>query len=169
MKKVFLFILAMTLLCSCVGIMDAGEFLNVVKFKADYSNNAIAFDYANNTANNTINDSHDNEYVIPPSWLDIPPIKLTGDYYLFAEMRYHVVILSISREEAENGTFSSDSIKSLIIDDNPIEEWWFRNDQKGGRRFGIDCYDSECCPYDTAALNAVIKGGKLKRYFDRMQ
>ena len=75
MKKVFLFILAMTLLCSCVGIMDAGEFLNVVKFKADYSNNAIAFDYANNTANNTINDSHDNEYVIPPSWFDIPPIK----------------------------------------------------------------------------------------------
>ena len=167
MKKVFLFILAMTLLCSCVGIMDAGEFLNVVKFKADYSNNAIAFDYANNTANNTINDSHDNEYVIPPSWLDIPPIKLTGDYYLFAEMRYHVVILSISREEAENGTFTSDSIKSLIIDDNPIEEWWFRNAQ-GSSKFRIDCYDSVCRLYDTAALNAVINEGKLKRYFDRI-
>ena len=167
MKKVFLFILAMTLLCSCVGIMDAGEFLNVVKFKADYSNNAIAFDYANNTANNTINDSHDNEYVIPPSWFDIPPIKLTGDYYLFAEMRYHVVILSISREEAENGTFTSDSIKSLIIDDNPIEEWWFRNAQ-GSSKFRIDCYDSVCRLYDTAALNAVINEGKLKRYFDRI-
>ena len=167
MKKVFLFILAMTLLCSCVGIMDAGEFLNVVKFKADYSNNAIAFDYANNTANNTINDSHDNEYVIPPSWLDIPPIKLTGDYYLFAEMRYHVVILSISREEAENGTFTSDSIKSLIIDDNPIEEWWFRNAQ-GSSKFRIDCYDSVCRLYDTAALNEVINEGKLKRYFDRV-
>ena len=164
MKKVFLFILAMTLLCSCVGIMDAGEFLNVVKFKADYSNNAIAFDYANNTANSI---NHDNDYEIPPSWFDIPPIKLAGDYYLFAEMRYHVVILSISREEAENGTFSSDSIKSLIIDDNPIEEWWFKNDQKG-RRFGIDCYDSGCCPYDTAAINAVINEGKLKRYFDRI-
>ena len=167
MKKVFLFILAMTLLCSCVGIMDAGEFLNVVKFKADYSNNAIAFDYANNTANNTINDSHDNDYVIPPSWLDIPPIKLTGDYYLFAEMRYHVVILSISREEAEKGTFTSDSIKSLIIDDNPIEEWWFRNAQ-GSSKFRIDCYDSVCRLYDTAALNAVINEGKLKRYFDRI-
>ena len=167
MKKVFLFILAMTLLCSCVGLWDAGEFLNVVKFKADYSNNAIAFDYANNTANNTINDSHDNEYVIPPSWLDIPPIKLTGDYYLFAEMRYHVVILSISREEAENGTFSSDSIKSLIIDDNPIEEWWFRNAQ-GSSKFRIDCYDSVCRLYDTAALNEVINEGKLKRYFDRV-
>ena len=167
MKKVFLFILAMTLLCSCVGIMDAGEFLNVVKFKADYSNNAIAFDYANNTANNTINDSHDNDYVIPPSWLNIPPIKLTGDYYLFAEMRYHVVILSISREEAEKGTFTSDSIKSLIIDDNPIEEWWFRNAQ-GSSKFRIDCYDSVCRLYDTAALNAVINEGKLKRYFDRI-
>ena len=167
MKKVFLFILAMTLLCSCVGIMDAGEFLNVVKFKADYSNNAIAFDYANNTANNTINDSHDNDYVIPPSWFDIPPIKLAGDYYLFAEMRYHVVILSISREEAENGTFTSDSIKSLIIDDNPIEEWWFRNAQ-GSSKFRIDCYDSVCRLYDTAALNAVINEGKLKRYFDRI-
>ena len=164
MKKVFLFILAMTLLCSCVGIMDAGEFLNVVKFKADYSNNAIAFDYANNTANSI---NHDNDYEIPPSWLDIPPIKLAGDYYLFAEMRYHVVILSISREEAEKGTFSSDSIKSLIIDDNPIEEWWFRNAQ-GSSKFRIDCYDSVCRLYDTAALNAVINEGKLKRYFDRI-
>ena len=167
MKKVFLFILAMALLCSCVGLYDAGEFLNVVKFKADYSNNAIAFDYANNTANNTINDSHDNEYVIPPSWLNIPPIKLTGDYYLFDEMRYHVVILSISREEAEKGTFTSDSIKSLIIDDNPIEEWWFRNAQ-GSSKFRIDCYDSVCRLYDTAALNEVINEGKLKRYFDRV-
>lgn len=164
MKKVFLFILAMTLLCSCVGIMDAGEFLHVVKFKADYSNNAIAFDYANNTANSI---NHDNDYEIPPSWFDIPPIKLTGDYYLFAEMRYHVVILSISREEAENGTFSSDSIKSLIIDDNPIEEWWFRNAQ-GSSKFRIDCYDSVCRLYDTAALNEVINEGKLKRYFDRV-
>lgn len=164
MKKVFLFILAMTLLCSCVGIMDAGEFLNVVKFKADYSNNAIAFDYANNTANSI---NHDNDYEIPPSWFDIPPIKLAGDYYLFAEMRYHVVILSISREEAEKGTFSSDSIKSLIIDDNPIEEWWFRNAQ-GSSKFRIDCYDSVCRLYDTAALNEVINEGKLKRYFDRV-
>ena len=82
MKKVFFFILAMTLLCSCVGLYDAGEFLNVVKFKADYSNNAIAFDYANNTANNTINDSHDNEYVIPPSWIDNPPIKYYYSLYL---------------------------------------------------------------------------------------
>ena len=165
MKKVFLFILAMTLLCSCVGIMDAGEFLNVVKFKADYSNNAIAFDFANNTINDSI--IHENMYFIPENWLRNPPVKLTGEYYIFAEMRYNVVILSISREEAEKGTFSSDSIKSLIIDDNPIEEWWFKNEQKG-RRFGIDCYDSECCPYDTAALNAVIKEGKLKRYFDRI-
>ena len=164
MKKVFLFILAMTLLCSCVGIMDAGEFLNVVKFKADYSNNAIAFDYANNTANSI---NHNNDYVIPPSWLNIPPIKLTGDYYLFDEMRYHVVILSISREEAEKGTFTSDSIKSLIIDDNPIEEWWFRNAQ-GSSKFRIDCYDSVCRLYDTAALNEVINEGKLKRYFDRV-
>ena len=164
MKKVFLFILAMTLLCSCVGIMDAGEFLHVVKFKADYSNNAIAFDYANNTANSI---NHNNDYVIPPSWLNIPPIKLTGDYYLFDEMRYHVVILSISREEAEKGTFTSDSIKSLIIDDNPIEEWWFRNAQ-GSSKFRIDCYDSVCRLYDTAALNAVINEGKLKRYFDRI-
>ena len=164
MKKVFLFILAMTFLCSCVGIMDAGEFLHVVKFKADYSNNAIAFDYANNTANSI---NHNNDYVIPPSWLDIPPIKLTGDYYLFDEMRYHVVILSISREEAEKGTFTSDSIKSLIIDDNPIEEWWFRNAQ-GSRKFRIDCYDSVCRLYDTAALNEVINEGKLKRYFDRV-
>ncbi|MBR5720476.1 MAG: hypothetical protein IKX38_05665 [Bacteroidales bacterium] len=152
------------MLCSCVGIMDAGEFLHVVKFKADYSNNAIAFDYANNTANSI---NHDNDYEIPPSWFDIPPIKLTGDYYLFAEMRYHVVILSISREEAENGTFSSDSIKSLIIDDNPIEEWWFRNAQ-GSSKFRIDCYDSVCRLYDTAALNEVINEGKLKRYFDRV-
>ena len=164
MKKVFLFILAMTLLCSCVGIMDAGEFLHVVKFKADYSNNAIAFDYANNTANSI---NHNNDYVIPPSWLNIPPIKLTGDYYLFDEMRYHVVILSISREEAEKGTFTSDSIKSLIIDDNPIEEWWFRNAQ-GSSKFRIDCYDSVCRLYDTAALNEVINEGKLKRYFDRV-
>ncbi len=164
MKKIFLFILAMTLLCSCVGIMDAGEFLHVVKFKADYSNNAIAFDYANNTANSI---NHNNDYVIPPSWLNIPPIKLTGDYYLFDEMRYHVVILSISREEAEKGTFTSDSIKSLIIDDNPIEEWWFRNAQ-GSSKFRIDCYDSVCRLYDTAALNEVINEGKLKRYFDRV-
>ena len=164
MKKVFLFILAMALLCSCVGLYDAGEFLNVVKFKADYSNNAIAFDYANNTANSI---NHNNDYVIPPSWLNIPPIKLTGDYYLFDEMRYHVVILSISREEAENGTFTSDSIKSLIIDDNPIEEWWFRNAQ-GSSKFRIDCYDSVCRLYDTAALNEVINEGKLKRYFDRV-
>ena len=164
MKKVFLFILAMTFLCSCVGIMDAGEFLHVVKFKADYSNNAIAFDYANNTANSI---NHNNDYVIPPSWLNIPPIKLTGDYYLFDEMRYHVVILSISREEAEKGTFTSDSIKSLIIDDNPIEEWWFRNAQ-GSSKFRIDCYDSVCRLYDTAALNEVINEGKLKRYFDRV-
>ena len=164
MKKVFLFILAMALLCSCVGLYDAGEFLNVVKFKADYSNNAIAFDYANNTANSI---NHNNDYVIPPSWLNIPPIKLTGDYFLFAEMRYHVVILSISREEAEKGTFTSDSIKSLIIDDNPIEEWWFRNAQ-GSSKFRIDCYDSVCRLYDTAALNAVINEGKLKRYFDRI-
>ena len=165
MKKVFLFILAMALLCSCVGLYDAGEFLNVVKFKADYSNNAIAFDFANNTINDSI--IHENMYFIPENWLRNPPVKLTGEYYIFAEMRYNVVILSISREEAEKGTFSSDSIKSLIIDDNPIEEWWFKNEQKG-RRFGIDCYDSECCPYDTAALNAVIKEGKLKRYFDRI-
>ncbi|MBO4745387.1 MAG: hypothetical protein J5603_07865 [Bacteroidales bacterium] len=144
--------------------MDAGEFLHVVKFKADYSNNAIAFDYANNTANSI---NHNNDYVIPPSWLNIPPIKLTGDYYLFDEMRYHVVILSISREEAEKGTFTSDSIKSLIIDDNPIEEWWFRNAQ-GSSKFRIDCYDSVCRLYDTAALNEVINEGKLKRYFDRV-
>ena len=165
-KYVCFFILAMTLLCSCrIRIGNAGVFFNVVKFKADYSNNAIAFDYANNTINDVINDTM---YVIPPSWIDNPPIKLTGEYFIFAEMRYHVVVLSISREEAAKGKFTSDSIKSLIIDDNPIEEWWFR-DEQGNRKFGIDCYDSECCPYDTAALNAVIKGGKLKRYFDRMQ
>ena len=161
MKKVILFILAMTLLCSCVGLWDAGEFLNVVKFKADYSNNAIAFDFANNTINDSI--IHENMYFIP----DHPSVKLTGEYYLFAEMRYNVVILSISREEAENGTFSSDSIKSLIIDDNPIEDWWFRNAQ-GSNKFRIDCYDSVCRLYDTAALNEVINEGKLKRYFDRV-
>ena len=83
------------------------------------------------------------------------------------EKRDNVVALSIRREEAAAGVHTSDSIKSLIIDDDPIEELWLRDEQGKNRRFRIDCYDSGCCPYDTAVLNGVIKAGKLKRYFDR--
>lgn len=85
-------------------------------------------------------------------------------YLVVKEKRDNVVALSIRREEAAAGVHTSDSIKSLIIDDDPIEELWLRDEQ--GR---IDCYGSGCCPYDTAALNGVIKAGKLKRYFDRIK
>lgn len=89
-------------------------------------------------------------------------------YLVVKEKRDNVVALSIRREEAAAGVHTSDSIKSLIIDDDPIEEWWFY-DEQGNRRFRIDCYGSGCCPYDTAALNGMIKAGKLKRYFDRIK
>ena len=84
------------------------------------------------------------------------------------EKRDNGVALSIRREEAAAGVYTSDSIKSLIIDDDPIEELWYR-DEQGNRRFRINCYGSGCCPYDTAALNGVIKAGKLKRHFDRIK
>ena len=46
------------------------------------------------------------------------------------EMRDDAVALSICREEAAAGVHTSDSIKSLIIDDDPIEELWLRDEQK---------------------------------------
>ena len=93
--------------------------------------------------------------------------SLMNGYLVVKEKRDNAVALSIRREEAFAGSYSGDSIKSLIIDDDPIEELWLRDEQGKNRRFRIDCYDSGCCPYDTAVLNGVIKAGKLKRYFDR--
>ncbi|WP_373800069.1 hypothetical protein [Bacteroides heparinolyticus] len=160
MKK-FIYLLAiMPLLSGCIKVGVTGSWFYVVKFKADYADNAIAFDYYNGSSQNCL-------YGIPHIPKNLP-LKLTDEYYVFKEMRDNVVVLSISREEAAAGVYTSDSIKSLIIDDDPIEEWWFR-DEQGNRRFKIDCYDSGCCPYDTAALNGVIKAGKLKRYFDRIK
>lgn len=158
MRNVCIIILTIMLLCGCRKIGDANQGFSLVKFKDDYADNAIAFDFNNNNGN-----CH---YYIPyiPAKL---PLKLAEEYYLFDEMRDNVVILSISREEAATGTYSSDSIKALIIDDKPIEEWWLRDEQRN-RKFSLDCYDSDCCPYDTAAINEVIKGGKLNRYFDRI-
>ncbi|WP_373826229.1 hypothetical protein [Bacteroides heparinolyticus] len=64
-------------------------------------------------------------------------------YLVVKEKRDNVVALSIRREESF-GSYSGDSIKSLIIDDDPIEELWLR-DEQGNRRFRIDCYGSGCC------------------------
>ena len=159
MKK-FIYLLAiMPLLSGCIKVGVAGCWFYVVKFKADYADNAFAV----------------NSYMSPPTDLidyriiimNQAPVQLTGGYYVYGEMYGNAVALSIRREESF-GSYSSDSIKSLIIDDDPIEEWWFY-DEQGNRRFRIDCYGSGCCPYDTAALNGVIKAGKLKRYFDRIK
>ena len=95
--------------------------------------------------------------------------SLMNGCLVFKEMRDDAVVLSIRREEAAAGVHTSDSIKSQIIDDDPIEELWLRDEQGRNRRFEIDCYGSGCRPYDTAALNGVIKAGKLKRYFDRIK
>ncbi|WP_373730793.1 hypothetical protein, partial [Bacteroides heparinolyticus] len=123
MKKAVLSLLISSLFLSgCIKrIGTAGCGFNVVKFKADYVDNAIAFDYYNGSSQNCL-------YGIP----DIPknlPLKLTDEYYVFKEMRDNVVVLSISREEAAAGVYTSDSIKSLIIDDDPIEELWYRDEQ----------------------------------------
>ena len=160
MKK-FIYLLAiMPLLSGCIKVGVAGCWFYVVKFKADYADNAFAV----------------NSYMSPPTDLidyriiimNQAPVQLTGGYYVYGEMYGNAVALSIRREESF-GSYSSDSIKSLIIDDDPIEELWLRDEQGRNRRFDIDCYGSGCCPYDTAALNGVIKAGKLKRYFDRIK
>ncbi len=158
MKK-FIYLLAiMPLLSGCIKVGVTGSWFYVVKFKADYADNAFAV----------------NSYMSPPTELidyriiimDQAPVQLTGGYYVYRVMYGNAVALSISREEAAAGVYTSDTIKSLIIDDGLIEELWYR-DEQGNRRFRIGCYGSGCCPYDTAALNGVVKAGKLKRYFDR--
>ncbi len=157
MKKFICLLLVIPLLSGCIKIGNSGDFFYLVKFKADYAGNAIAFDHGIN-----------GYYHIP----EIPkklPLRLTNEYYVFRNMSDKVVILSVSREEAATGIYSSDSIMSLIIDDDPIEELWFRDEQGHRRRFTIDCWDSDCCPYDTVALNEVIESGKLKRYFERVK
>lgn len=160
MKKFICLLLVIPLLSGCIKIGNSGDFFYLVKFKADYADNAIAFDFNNGNGSSC--------YYIPyiPKKL---PLKLAKKYCLFDNMSHTVVVLSISREEAVSGTFTGDSIASLIIDDDPIEELWFRDEQGHRRRFSIDCWDSDCCPFDTAALNEVIVAGKLKRYFERVK
>ena len=163
-KPILLSLMSLLFLTGCIKIGTAGHGFNVVKFKNDYDNNAFAM----NEKQNYPLGSGENYIILPSFTSGKFPIKLTNSYYIFRDMYKSLVVLSITPEEGATGNYSSDSIKSLIIDDDPIVDWWFR-DEQGRRRFSIDCWDSDCCPYDTAALNEVIVSGKLKRYFERLK
>ncbi len=161
-KKLILIILISTLsLNGCLKIGSAGHVFFLVKFKADYADNALAMNENEN--------AHSGKVRYRVFSMHEHPIQLINGFCIHRDMYESVVVLSISREEATQGTFTSDSIASLIIDDDPIEELWLRDEQGHRRRFTVDCWDSDCCPYDTVALNEVIGSEKLNRYFERLK
>ena len=93
------------------------------------------------------------------------PVKLINGYFAYPEIRHNsTVILSMSRKEYDSVfmELSDDSIKSMIIDYDPIQEHWFCDDDTP---FRIDCWDDECVPWDTTTLNTLIRKGKLDKHF----
>ena len=158
MKRILLYsiILCICFLTACVGLGPKGNFVSIVKFKHDYSDNAIVFLESYDGSINNPN---------PYFMRDKFPVKLINGYFAYPEIRHNsTVILSMSRKEYDSVfmELSDDSIKSMIIDYDPILEYWFCDDDTP---FRIDCWDDECIPWDTATLNTLIRKEKLDKYF----
>ena len=162
MKRIaVLAFLAITILVSscikwkcCVN----GDFVQVYKMKDDYTHNAyVLYDKDKDRIFGYLDDIDTTLF----------PMPLYGGYYLHHEMSPNVAFLSISpKEYNENAMhYSLDTLKQMIIDDDPFIEYFSATDNyrlydyNGTNPMGID----------TAYINQLIKDGDLKKEFNKVK
>lgn len=135
-----------------------GDFVQVYKTKGDYTHNAyVLFDKDKNCILGYFDDIDTTLF----------PMPLYGGYYLHHEMSPIAAFLSISPEEYNENAmhYSLDTLKQMIIDDDPFIEYFSATDNyrlydyNGTNPMGID----------TAYINQLIKDGDLKKEFNKVK
>ena len=156
---VFAMLLVVVLVSSCIKWKSLkGNFVQVYKTKSDYTNNAyVLYD-------------KDKDYIY--GYYDdvdttLFPMPLYGGYYLHHEMSSDAAFLSISPKEYNENVmhYSVDTLKQMIIDDDPFIEFYSATDN-------YNLYDnngSNPMGIDTAYINQLIKEGNLKKEFKKVK
>jgi hypothetical protein len=157
---VFAMLLVVVSMSSCIKWKCCinGDFVQVYKTKGDYTNNAYVLYNKNKDYIYGYYDDVDTTLF---------PMPLYGGYYLHHEMSPDAAFLSISPKKYNENVmnYSIDTLKQMIIDDDPFIEFFSATDN-------YNLYDnnsSNPMGIDTAYINQLIKEGDLKKEFKKVK